>query len=56
MKELVVTCDHCNKKLNEMEDYADTEFDCINDWFKVDLCAECYTEISNTIREFCRRK
>ena len=55
MKELVVTCDHCGKKLDEMKDYADTEFDSIDEWFKVDLCAECYTEISRIIKEFCKR-
>ena len=53
MKELIITCDHCGKKLDEMKDYIDTEFDSIDEWFKADLCSECYTEISNTIKKFC---
>ena len=53
MKELVTTCDHCGKKLNEMHDYVDTEFDTKDNWLCVDLCSECYAEISKTIREFC---
>jgi hypothetical protein len=55
MKELVTTCDHCGKKLNEMKDYVDTEFNAIDEWFKADLCSECYKEISRTIKEFCGR-
>ena len=46
MKELVTTCDHCGKKLNEMHDYVDTEFDTKDNWLCVDLCSECYAEIS----------
>ena len=55
MKELVVTCDHCGKKLDDMKDYADIEFDTIDNWFNADLCSECYAEISKTLREFCRK-
>lgn len=55
MKELVVTCDHCGKKLNNMNDYADTEFDTIDNWFTADLCSECYKEISKIIKEFCEK-
>ena len=53
MKEFVITCDHCGKKLDEMKDFIDTEFDTIDEWFKADLCSECHTEISNTIKKFC---
>lgn len=53
MKELVTTCDHCGKKLDEMKDYVDTEFNTIDEWFKVDLCSECYAEISKIIERFC---
>lgn len=56
MKETVVTCDHCGKKLDDMKDYPDTEFDTINDWFRADLCSECYTEISNIIKQFVKGK
>ena len=56
MKEMIITCDHCGKKLDEMKDYSDTEFDTINDWFKADLCAECYTEISNIIKQFVKKE
>lgn len=55
MKEMVYTCDHCGKKINEMNDYIDTEFDTIDDWLKADLCAECYKEISQMIKQFCNR-
>ena len=55
MKEMVYTCDHCRKKINEMNDYIDTEFDTIDDWLKADLCAECYKEISQMIKQFCNR-
>ena len=56
MKKLVVTCDHCGKKLDDMKDYPDTEFDTINDWFKADLCAECYTVISDVIKHFVNKE
>lgn len=56
MKELVTTCDHCGKRLNEMTDYVDTEFDTIDEWFKADLCSECYTQISKVIRKFCGKE
>ena len=55
MKELVTTCDHCGKKLDEMKDYADTEFDVIDEWLKADLCSECYKEISQLIKQFCNK-
>ena len=53
MRELVITCDHCGKKLDTMTDYYDTKFDCIDEYFTADLCSECYVEISQTIRNFC---
>lgn len=56
MQEMVFTCDHCGKKLDGMKDYTDTEFDTINEWFKADLCTECYKEISCIIKQFCNRK
>lgn len=56
MKELIINCDHCGIKLDVMEDYADTEFDCIDEWFQTDLCAKCYTEISQMIKRFCGRE
>ena len=55
MREMVITCDHCGKKLDTMIDYADTEFDSIDEWFKADLCSECYKEISCIIKQFCKR-
>lgn len=55
MQEMVYTCDHCGKKLNTMTDYVDTEFDSIDEWFKADLCSECYKEISYIIKQFCKR-
>lgn len=53
MKELMITCDHCGKELDDMHDYIDTEFDTKDNWICTDLCSECYAEISKTIREFC---
>ena len=55
MKELVITCDHCGKKLDEMKDYPDIEFDTLDEFFKADLCSDCYEEISNTIKQFVKK-
>lgn len=59
MKELIITCDHCGKKLNQTnqtQDYIDTEFNTIDDWFQSDLCSKCYAEISQIIKKFCGKK
>jgi hypothetical protein len=56
MKKLIVICDHCGKKLDEIKDYEDTQFNTIDEWFTADLCAECYTEISRITKEFCKKE
>ena len=53
MREMVITCDHCGKKINEMKDYPDIEFDTLNGCLEADLCSECYKEVSRIIEEFC---
>lgn len=54
MKELVTTCDHCGKKLDDMKDFPDMEFD-TSKWVTTDLCADCYAELSKIIEQFCNR-
>ena len=56
MREMVITCDHCGKKLDTMIDYADTEFDTFNGYLETDLCSGCYKEISCIIEQFCKKE
>lgn len=56
MRETIFTCDHCGKKLDDMKDYINTEFDTIDQYLEMDLCRECYAEISDMITQFCRGK
>lgn len=55
MRKTVITCDHCGKKINEMIDYPDIEFDVLNESFQADLCSGCYMEIGRIIKQFCKR-
>lgn len=55
MKETIVTCDHCGKKLDEMKDYIDLE---LYDFYKIidtDLCVACYEELTNVVKQFCKK-
>ncbi len=47
------TCDHCGKRLDSMHDYDDYEVDLIG---YVDLCADCFHELTRIAREFVERR
>lgn len=46
------TCDHCCKKLDPMKDYVDYD---LNNFYTVDLCADCLKELEGVINKFLRR-
>lgn len=55
MKKWTTICDHCGKEMDLMIDYEAVEFDTEDEFLQVDLCSECYKEISSIIKQFCRR-
>lgn len=50
-----IYCDHCRKKLNTMEDCADTQLDLCLQYVEVDLCKYCIDELINRVKEYCDR-
>ena len=46
------TCDHCGKRLDSMRDYDDYEVDLVG---YVDLCKECFNELTRIVKEFVER-
>lgn len=48
------TCDHCGKHLDGMKDYQEVELDML--YGRIDLCAGCYAELIELIKDFVRRK
>lgn len=55
MKKWTTICDHCGKEMDLMIDYEAVEFDTEDEFLQVDLCSECYKEISSIIKQFCGR-
>lgn len=58
MKKQIITCDHCGAEIDEAFDYCGirlSEFNFAVDK-EVDLCRDCYQELSNHIEEFCKGK
>lgn len=55
MKENKVLCDHCGKKLNNMEDYIDVEIELGHIWRSHDLCSECIEGLKDVIDEYCAK-
>lgn len=55
MKETIVTCDHCGKKLNDMKDYIDLELYGFYEVIDTDLCIVCYEELTNVVKQFCKK-
>lgn len=55
MLTLYHTCDHCGKRLDEMQDYIDIE---LSDFgtIKADLCAGCFEKINEIIKDFVKNK
>ena len=46
MRRTTITCDHCGKELDEMNDYVDVEVKILN-WIKVDLCKKCAEKLDS---------
>lgn len=53
-------CDHCNKEINDFDDYIDTQIETINAYYRVDLCAKCRDDLlkmqNEMVKEFCNIK
>ncbi len=49
-------CDHCNCVLNYMTDYVEVEIEAVHKCRCVDLCANCFEMLWDTIDGFCNRK
>lgn len=56
MKKTIVTCDHCGKELDTMQDYTDMEIDDFIDWYEVDLCSECFRELDSVVRQYVNKR
>lgn len=54
MKELVITCDHCGKRLNNMVDYNDLDIE-LKEWIDTDLCSNCYEELTKLVKQFTNK-
>lgn len=56
MHKMVYTCDHCGKQMDEMKDFVDMDIDNFIDFFKVDLCSECFHELNDMVLQYCNKK
>lgn len=56
MHKIVYTCDHCGKEIDEMKDYPEMQIDDFANFIEVDLCSECYDELSNMILKYCNKR
>ena len=54
MRKTIYTCDHCDKEINPMNDYTDTEINDFDFIKKVDLCNDCFKQLSNIVRQFIK--
>lgn len=45
-------CDHCGKKLNDMEDYIEVDIDLGAKTYCADICKECMKELEKTVGIF----
>ena len=54
MKKTTHICDHCGKEINPMNDYTDTEIDDFDFIKEVDLCKNCFKQLSDIVRQFIK--
>lgn len=53
MKETIMKCDHCEKEINERDDYIDKVICDFGINIVCDLCNSCHEELTQIVREFC---
>lgn len=56
MTKTKVYCDHCDKELDIMKDYIETEINLYCSYFNTDLCSDCYDELNKIVKEFCQKQ
>ena len=56
MRKVIYTCDHCGKKLDEMHDFTDIEFDDFIDYVRADLCFSCLRELNEIVLKYINKK
>lgn len=54
MRKEVYICDHCGKQMDTLDDYCDMDIDDFDFIISVDLCVECYEELSKMIKKFVK--
>lgn len=53
-RKVIYVCDHCGKEFESTNGYIEHQIDAFNFYEEVDLCTECFNEIDNIVREFCK--
>jgi hypothetical protein len=56
MKNIIFTCDHCGKEINEMAAFTDMQIDNFIDYVKVDLCNKCFHELNDIVLQYVNKK
>ena len=56
MKEAKTFCDHCGKQINQFTEYGDLEIELNHIGIETDLCAECFDELCDIIKNFCKKE
>jgi hypothetical protein len=56
MKKTIITCDHCGKELNNRTAYVDLKIDNFDKYMEVDLCEDCFVELSKLVDKFVNKK
>ncbi len=56
MRKTTIFCDHCGKELDLSKDYEDAEFDLWNECVTADLCACCFEELKQAVKNFCGKE
>ena len=56
MRETKIYCDHRQKQINPMKDYAEVEISVAHKYTEADLCTGCLNALDRIVAEFCRKK
>lgn len=52
MQKIQYKCDHCGKEIDDFNDYTDLEIELASFHKCVDLCTDCYNQLSKIVDEF----
>lgn len=55
MKKEIYICDHCGKEIEPKDGFIEQELDDLDFYIRVDLCEECYQELSKYVYDFVRK-